>query len=105
MAFLIIMVMEVFQTKKQGYLGNAPNRGGGIVKKSKKSQVSVGKSSKLGGGSSEIQKVPSSRRYQFQRVSLILIDFVPILLYSTCFEEFLGGHSASKNPKFKKVPS
>ena len=37
---------------------------GGVVEKSKQSQVSVGKSSKLGGGSSEIKKVPSSREYQ-----------------------------------------
>ena len=42
------LVREAFQTKKQGNLGNGPNRGG-VVKKSKKSQVSVGKSSKLGG--------------------------------------------------------
>ena len=38
--------------------------GRGVVKKSKKSQVSVGNSSILGGGSSEIKKVPSSRGYQ-----------------------------------------
>ena len=49
-------------------LGKLSNRKlvqiGGGVNKSKKSQVSVGKSSKLGGGSSEIKKVPSSRGYQ-----------------------------------------
>ena len=37
-----------FQSKKQGNLGIGPKAGG--VKKSKKSQVSVGKSSKRGGG-------------------------------------------------------
>ena len=40
---------EAFQSKKQQNLGIIPNRGGG-VEKSKKSQVSVGNSSKLGGG-------------------------------------------------------
>ena len=54
---------EAFQSKKQRNLG-IRHLGGGVVKKSKKSQVSVGKSSKLGGGSSEIKKVPSSREYQ-----------------------------------------
>ena len=57
------MSWEAFQSKKRGNLGNGPNRGG-VVKKSKKSQISVGKSSKLGGGSSEIKKVPSFRGYQ-----------------------------------------
>ena len=55
MTFVHKMIREAFQTKKRGNLGNGPNRG--VVKKSKKSQVSVGKSSKLGGGSSEIKKV------------------------------------------------
>ena len=58
------MLREDFQSKKQRNLGISPNRGGGVVEKSKKSQVSVGNSSKLGGGSSEIKKVPSSRGYQ-----------------------------------------
>ena len=49
---------EAFQTKKRGNLENSLNRGGGVVKKSKKSQDSVGKSSKF------INKVPSSRGYQ-----------------------------------------
>ena len=46
---------------------------------------------------------------KYTLISFILIDFVPI--FSTCFEEFLGGHSASKksqvqkSPKFKKVPT
>ena len=41
---------EVFQTKNRENLGNGPIGGeGGGVKKSKKSQLSVGKSSKLGG--------------------------------------------------------
>ena len=42
---------------------NAPNRGS-FVKKSKKSQVSVGNSSKSGGGLRKSKKVPSSRGYQ-----------------------------------------
>ena len=54
---------EAFQSKKQQNLG-IRHLGGGVVEKSKKSQVSVGNSSKLGGGSSEIKKVPSSRGYQ-----------------------------------------
>ena len=45
-----ILVREAFQLKKQQNLGISPNRGRGVVKKSKKSQVSVGNSSKLGGG-------------------------------------------------------
>ena len=54
-----------FPIEKATKLGNSAFRGGGgVVKKSKKSQVSVGNSSKLGGGSSEIKKVPSSRGYQ-----------------------------------------
>ena len=57
-------IWEAFQTKKQVNLGNSPKRGWGIIEKSKKSQVSVGNSSILGGGSSEIKKVPSSRGYQ-----------------------------------------
>ena len=47
----IYQLREAFQTKKGGNLGNGPKRGEGVVKKSKKSQVSVGKSSILGGGS------------------------------------------------------
>ena len=50
--FIIINVSslrEAIQSKKRGNLGNGQNRGG-VIKKSKKSQVSVGKSSKLGGG-------------------------------------------------------
>ena len=43
---------EAFQSKKQRNLGISKNRGegGGVIEKSKKSQVSVGNSSKLGGG-------------------------------------------------------
>ena len=59
----VIIIREAFLSKKQRNLGISPNRGGG-VKKSKKSQVSVGKSSKLWGGSSEIKKIPSFRGYQ-----------------------------------------
>ena len=56
---------EAFHSKKQRKLGIRHLGGGrGVVKKSKKSQVSVGNSSKLGGVSSEIKKVPSSRGYQ-----------------------------------------
>ena len=44
----IILLREAFQSKKQPNLGISQNRGG-VVKKSKKSQVSVGKSSKLRG--------------------------------------------------------
>ena len=47
--FQNITLREAFQSKKQPNLGISPNRGG-VVKKSKKSQVSVEKSSKLGGG-------------------------------------------------------
>ena len=53
-----------FPIEKATKLGNSAFRGGGVVGKSKKSQVSVGNSSKLGGGSSEIKKVPSSIGYQ-----------------------------------------
>ena len=53
------MTKGSFPIKKATKLGNLAFRGGGVVKKSKKSQVSVGKSSKLGN-----QKSP-----KFQRVS------------------------------------
>ena len=54
---------EAFQSKKRGNLVNGPNRVGGVAKKSKKSQLSVGESSKLR-VVSEIKKVPSTRGYQ-----------------------------------------
>ena len=54
---------EAFQSKKRGNLRNGPNKAGGPSNNQKRSQVSVGKSSKLG-GSSEIKKVPSSGGYQ-----------------------------------------
>ena len=67
-------------------------RSGSHLENSKNSQVSVEKSSKLGGG----------------KVTIILIILIYCVYqyfsYSNCFEEFLGCHSASKNPKFKKVP-
>ena len=43
------ILRETFQTKKWGNFEKGPNREGGVVKKSKKSQVSAGKNSKLGG--------------------------------------------------------
>ena len=46
--FHIVLIREAFQTKKRGNLGNGAKRGG--RKKIKKVQVSVGNSSKLGGG-------------------------------------------------------
>ena len=57
--FMKASLREAFQTKKRGNLGNGPNRGG-FVNKSKKCQVSVGKSSKLGGvlQKSKKSKVP-----------------------------------------------
>ena len=59
----IYLTKGSYPIEKATKLGNLAFRGG-VVKKSKKSQVSVGNSSKLGGGSSEIKKVPSSRGYQ-----------------------------------------
>ena len=45
----LCLIREAFQSKKTPNLGINQNRGG-VVKKSKKSQISVGNSSKLGGG-------------------------------------------------------
>ena len=53
-----------FPIEKATKLGNLGFRGGGVVEKSKKSQVSVGNSSKLGEGIFRNQKSP-----KFQRVS------------------------------------
>ena len=122
------MLREAFQSKKQRNLGIRHLGGGGAVKKSKKSQVSVGKSSKLGGGSSEIKKVPSSRGYQrlkkmthfhlmrtqkhkilslivlnmakYTIISLILIDFVPIFFILNFFRRIFRWSF-----RLKKVPS
>ena len=55
------LLREAFQTKKRRNLGTVQI--GGIIKKSKKSQFSVGKSSKLGEGVFGNQKSP-----KFQRV-------------------------------------
>ena len=54
-----------FPIEKATKLGNLAFRGGGVVKKSKKSQVSVGNSSKLGGGASSEFFLKSPK---FQRV-------------------------------------
>ena len=51
-----------FPIEKATKLGNLAFRGGGVIKKSKNSQVSVGKSSKLGWGGLRKSK-------KFQRVS------------------------------------
>ena len=60
-------VREAFQSKKQRNLGIRHLGGGGVVKKSKKSQVSVGKSSKLGGvfgnqKSPKCQRIPKTKK-------------------------------------------
>ena len=56
-----VPLREAFQTKKRGTWDLVQiGGGGGVIKKTKKSQVSVGTSSQLG-GSSEIKKLPSSR--------------------------------------------
>ena len=54
-SFGLTMLREAFQSKKQRNLGIIPNRGV-VVEKSKKSQVSVGNSSKLGGGLQKSKK-------------------------------------------------
>ena len=61
---LCTSVREAFQTKMRGNLGNGPNRGGGGRQKIKKSEVSVGKSSKLGGGlrKSKKSQVPETEK-------------------------------------------
>ena len=61
------LLREAFQSKKQRKLGIWHLGGGGGVKKSKKSQVSVGKSSKLGGvlinqNSLKIQRVSKTEK-------------------------------------------
>ena len=51
-----------FKIKKRQNLGKVPNRG--VIENSKSSQVSVGKSSKRGGGSSKFKKVPSFQKFE-----------------------------------------
>ena len=99
--------------------------GRGFVIKSKKSQVSVGKSSKLGGGvygnqkSPKFQRVPTTNKImthfhllrtqkhkiwsivllnmaKYTIISLILTDFVPIFFIFNLFQKLFGGHPTSK---------
>ena len=65
-----LMRLGKLSNQKSGETSELVQIGGwGVVKKSKKSQVSVGKSSKLGGGGpTEIKQVLSSRGYQRQHL-------------------------------------
>ena len=82
--FVQLQLREAFQQKKQRNLG-IRHLGGGVVKKSKQSQVSVGK----------LQNFQNKNSPKFHMVFHILL----------VSKNFQGVIPLQKNPKFKKVPS
>ena len=58
----ILLIRGALKIKKRRNFGKVPNRRRGVIKNSKSSQVSVGKSSKRGGGVITFKKSPKFKK-------------------------------------------